>query len=221
VSIELSKHTREPAQEPNLRALMADGLAEVGLDLDPQRVDCLVELAALVHHWGRSINLTGHRSPEAIARGLILDAAAMLSVLPDFESVTDLGSGAGFPGLPIAILRPSRRLLSVEVRRKRVFFQRAAVRELGLENVEILQGRFEALEARPGPLVVAQAVAAPEQALEWMLPWCEVGGLLAIPGSESPPDLPDDPRIRDAELLESRVPQGGRTRTLWCARRAR
>lgn len=212
----MSQHTRDP--DPDLRALIAAGLAQVDLEFDPQRVDRLAKLAVLVARWGRSINLTGHRSPEEVTRGLILDSAAMLSVLPVFGSFTDLGSGAGFPGLPMAILQPSRQLVSVEARRKRVFFQRAAVRELGIANVEILQGRFEELEPQPRSMVVAQAVAAPERVLEWMLPWCEVGGLLVIPGSESPPELPDDPRVRDPEIREYRVPLEGRARTLWCAR---
>jgi 16S rRNA (guanine527-N7)-methyltransferase len=211
---------RDRERDPALLALLAEGLAETRLDFDPARVDSLAQLALLVARWGRSINLSGHRDPEAVARGLILDAAAMLSALPAFESFADLGSGAGFPGLPMAILAPSRRLVSVEARRKRVFFQRAAVRELGLANVEIRHGRSEALAPLMASMVVAQAVAAPEQALEWMLRWCEPGGLLVIPGSESPPELPDCAMITDPEIREYRVPLGGRARTLWCARRS-
>jgi len=204
-----------------LCAQIAEGLAETRLGFDPERVDSLAQLAVLVARWGRAINLSGHRSPDAVTRGLILDAAAMLNVLPVFESFSDLGSGAGFPGIPMAILEPSRSLVSVEARRKRIFFQRAAVRELGIGNVEIRQGRFEELEPRPSSMVVAQAVAAPERVLEWMLPWCEVGGLLVIPGGESPPELPSDLPVTDPEIREYRVPLGGRARTLWCARRAR
>jgi len=216
----LSDPTRNSSPDPALRREIAEGLAEQQLAIDPERLDSLARLAELVAHWGRAINLSGHRSPDAVARGLILDAAAMLSALPRFESFTDLGSGAGFPGLPIAILEPSRQLVSVEARRKRIFFQRAAVRELGIGNVEIRQGRFEELEPRPSSMVVAQAVAAPERVLEWMLPWCEVGGLLVIPGSESAPALPHGLAVRDPEIREYRVPLGGRARTLWCARRA-
>jgi 16S rRNA (guanine527-N7)-methyltransferase len=212
---------REPTPDSNPRLLLTEGLAETGLSVDPKQLDSLERLAVLVADWGRSINLSGHRTADAVARGLVLDAAAMLAVLPDFESFTDLGSGAGFPGIPMAILEPRRPLISVEARRKRVFFQRAALRELGISNVEVVHGRFEELEPRRCSLVVAQAVAAPERVLEWMLPWCEVGGLLVIPGSESPPELPADPRLRDPELREYRVPLGGRARTLWCARRAR
>jgi 16S rRNA (guanine527-N7)-methyltransferase len=211
---------RDRVPDPTLRALIAEGLSETRLDFDPERVDSLAHLALLVADWGRSINLTGHRTPDEVTRGLVLDAAAMLSVLPVFESFVDLGSGAGFPGLPMAILEPGRPLISVEARCKRVFFQRAVVRELGIGNVEIRQGRSEELEPRPGSMVVAQAVAAPERVLEWMLPWCRLGGLLVIPGGESPPVLPGDAPITDSEIREYRVPLGGRARTLWCARRA-
>jgi 16S rRNA (guanine527-N7)-methyltransferase len=134
-------------------------------------------------------------------------------------SLVDLGSGAGFPGLPLAVVRPSCRVLLVEAREKRHHFQRAAIRELSLSNVEALRGRAESLAPRPAAAVVAQAVAEPSRALLWMLPWVEIGGWLALPGGERAPQVELPPAVTRERLVEYVVPGGGPRRTLWLGRR--
>ena len=146
----------------------------------PQQLAALCEL---IHDWGQRINLTGHRSPEAIADRLVLDAAGIASVLPECRGMVDLGSGAGFPGIPIAILRPGLELCSVEPRERRHHFQRAVVRELGLANVTLLRGRAEELEPRPADLALAQAMGPPDEVLELIRPWAREGGWLGIPAT--------------------------------------
>jgi 16S rRNA (guanine527-N7)-methyltransferase len=150
---------------------------------------------------------------------LILDAVALSARLPEVPSLVDLGSGAGFPGLPIAVLHPGCSLLLVEAREKRHHFQRAALRELGLANVEAVLGRAERLAPRPRAAVIAQAVAEPSKALEWMLPWAEPGGWLAIPGGERPPEVGSSPFLGPGRVIVYRVPCGGPPRTLWLAQR--
>lgn len=151
----------------------------------------------------------------------MLDAAALAQHLPAVPSLVDLGSGAGFPGLPIAVLRSECSVLLVEAREKRHHFQRAAVRELRLANAQTLLGRAEQLEPRPRAVVIAQAIAEPSLALRWMLPWAEVGGWLALPGGEEPPEIAPDPSIALERVARYRVPGGGPARTLWLGRRLR
>jgi 16S rRNA (guanine527-N7)-methyltransferase len=149
----------------------------------------------------------------------VLDAAALSRVLPEVARLVDLGSGAGFPGLPLSVLRPECEVLLVEAREKRHHFQRAAVRRLGLENARPLRGRAEALEPIPSPLVVAQAMAAPAAVLRSARAWVEPGGRIAIPGGGGfagpipPPDW-----IAEADLLDYVVPCGGPARRLWLGR---
>jgi len=183
------------------------------------QVDALLRLASLLERWGQRINLSGHRDLESIVARLILDAAALSTHLPAVPSLVDLGSGAGFPGLPIAVLRPDCSLLLVEAREKRHHFQRAAVRELGLRNVTALRGRAEQLPPEPRASVIAQAIAEPSQALQWMLPWVEIGGWLALPGGESPPEVAEHPAVIPSGVVSYRVPGGGPSRTLWLGRR--
>jgi 16S rRNA (guanine527-N7)-methyltransferase len=199
-------------------ATLRIGLEEIGLEATAPQRQALLELARLVDRWGSRINLTGHRGLDTIVRRLVLDAAALVAVLPDLPSLADLGSGAGFPGLPVAILRPNSRITLIESREKRHHFQRAVCRELGLANATPVRGRAEQLESTPHAAVIAQAMARPMAALPPMLRWVEIGGRLLLPGGAQAPVL-DDSRFETEEILRYRVPLGGVDRSLWIGRR--
>jgi 16S rRNA (guanine527-N7)-methyltransferase len=202
------------------RDLLARGLAELGEEPEPAALQRLVHLAERVAAWTRRVDLTSHETPEAVAGRLILDSAALLRVAPEFESLADLGSGAGFPGLPIAILRPACRVTLVESRERRHHFQRAVIRELGLANARALRGRAERLETEPHAAAVAQATTSPPDALLLLLRWVEPGGLLLLPGGEVSPQLPETPQVASFKTVSYQVPASGRRRSLWIGRRA-
>ena len=187
----------------------------------PSQIDRLLEYLALLHEWAPRTNLTAHRSPEAIVRRVLLDAAALAAQLDPVESLADIGSGAGLPGIPIAILWPGCHVTLVEPRLKRHHFQRAVVRDLGLDNVELIHGRSEQLESPPHAAVVGQALAAPGQALDWLVPWGAVGGSIWLPGSAEPAPVPDRPDLEFVARHHYRVPLDGSSRTLWVGRKTR
>ncbi len=99
--------------------------------MDAGQLEALYELARTLEAWGQRINLTGHRDLEAILLRLIADAMALHCKIPKLESLADLGSGAGFPGLPFAILRPQTSITLVDARERRQHFQKAAARRIG------------------------------------------------------------------------------------------
>ena len=203
-----------------VRSLLIEGLGELRLAVSDHQLDTLLELALLLGQWSKRINLTGHRTPAEIARRLILDAAALCAQLPEIASLADIGSGAGFPGFPVAILRADCRVTLVESRERRHHFQRQVIRQLGLDNVYAELGRAEALEPSLHAAAIAQAVARPRDALPIFLPWVEIGGLLLFPGSTPAPPIPnDDPRVRFEPCATYNVPLGGAERTLWTARK--
>jgi 16S rRNA (guanine527-N7)-methyltransferase len=202
------------------RSLLIEGFDELPLAATAHQLEKLLKLAQLLDEWSKRINLTGHRTAPEIVRRLILDAAALTARLPKIASLADIGSGAGFPGLPVAILRADCQVTLVESRERRHHFQRQVIRELGLDNVRAELGRAEALEPSLHAAAIAQAVARPADALLLLLPWVEIGGLLFFPGSNPPPPIPDDdPRVRFESCATYEVPLGGAERTLWSARK--
>jgi 16S rRNA (guanine527-N7)-methyltransferase len=199
-----------------LRELIRGGLAELGSP-GPTRelVERLASLAELVARWTRRVDLTGHRTAEEVARRLVLDALALAAAAPAFRALADLGSGAGFPGLPIAIRYPERTVTLVESRERRHHFQLAAIRELEIRNARPVHGRAEELPSEPHDLVVAQAVGDPGTALPWMLRWSRPGGALLVPGAAA---APASAEIESWTPLEYSVPQGGGRRSWWLGR---
>lgn len=204
--------------DASARGVLERGFEELGRRVSTDQLDQLEELSTLLAHWAERINLTAHRDPPAIAQRLILDAAGLLGCLPPFDSLADLGSGAGFPGLPIAILSDVRVTL-VEAREKRHHFQRTAVRQLGLENVRPLRGRIEDLEATQHQAVVAQAVGPWVEVVSWMIPWAEQGGLLVLPAGRQVLSQSPSEHAVGAQVLRYQVPLGGPRRQVWLATR--
>lgn len=206
---------------PRARELLAHALAELGEEAtsDAAMLDRLALLAEKVASWTQRVDLSSHETPEAVVKRLVVDALALVACAPPFTSLADLGSGAGFPGLPIAIRHPGRRVTLVESRERRHHFQRSAVRELGIDNAKPLRGRAESLPTEPHHAVIAQAMADPATVLGWMLPWAAPGGFLLLPGGESAPALPEHPQVAETRVVSYQVPLGGPRRTLWVGRR--
>jgi 16S rRNA (guanine527-N7)-methyltransferase len=201
-------------------SLVERGLERLGIHPDRDRVSQLTELVSLLAHWAQRINLTGHRDPLEMTSRLVLDAVALSTALPelaDVSSLADLGSGAGFPGLPIAILHPHLDVHLVDSRLKRNHFQREVRRKLNLIKVDSILGRSDEIAPIPCDVVVAQAMTQPERAFELMTPWAKPGGLVVLPASAGA----SEPRTPDGvESLDERsyvVPEAETRRTLWVA----
>lgn len=115
--------------------------------------------ATLIQEWNGRINLTGFRTLEEIEDVLIGESLLALPFLPvDGKSVLDFGSGAGIPGLVWAITEPSARITSLEIRQKKIAFQKEVSRELGIQ-VEIVRGLFpDAVAGRRFDFIVSRAI---------------------------------------------------------------
>ncbi|HVH33113.1 MAG TPA: 16S rRNA (guanine(527)-N(7))-methyltransferase RsmG [Tahibacter sp.] len=163
------------AERERLRRRLDDGLAALDLDLSDAVRDRLIAYVELLARWNAAYNLTAVRDPgEMVARHL-LDS---LAIAPHVSGTTlaDLGSGAGLPGIPLALVAPERQVTLVDSNGKKARFLREAVRALKLANVRVIEGRVQDV---PGQFdcVTARAFATLADMLGW------AGGLLADGGS--------------------------------------
>lgn len=128
---------------------LADGIAALGLSISESNQGRLLQYLALIQKWNRVHNLTAVREPEAMLALHVLDC---LAVLPHISGprIADVGSGAGLPGIPVALARPEWGVALVESNHKKAAFLQQARIELGLENVEIIDERMESVRSNTG-----------------------------------------------------------------------
>lgn len=111
--------------------------------LSDDQVEKLDQYAALLIKWNRTHNLTTITEPNKIWLNHFADSLQPILLIPNLGRLIDLGTGAGLPGIPIALLRPNVEVVLVEARQKKVAFCEAVVRELNLKNVVVKWGRAE------------------------------------------------------------------------------
>jgi 16S rRNA (guanine527-N7)-methyltransferase len=138
---------------------LATGAATLGVNLTGADAARLLRLLDELERWNRTYNLTAIRDRDLMLTHHLLDS---LAIHPDLQgtSVADVGTGAGFPGLPLAVLNPERRFTLVDSNGKKIRFVQHAARTLDLPNVEGLHGRAETIRGRIFDTVVARAFAA-------------------------------------------------------------
>jgi 16S rRNA (guanine527-N7)-methyltransferase len=154
------------------RARLVAGARQLQVALDDTAAAALLRLLDELVHWNRAYNLTAITDRGQMLTHHLLDS---LSVAPFVQGSTlaDVGTGAGFPGLPLALIAPRRRCVLVDSNGKKQRFVAHAARTLGLANVEALHARVEELRpAQPFDTVVARACAALPQLLAWVAPLC-------------------------------------------------
>jgi 16S rRNA (guanine527-N7)-methyltransferase len=159
--------------------------------LDPALVPGILRYLELLERWNRHHNLTAVRGGEAMLDRHVLDS---LTVLPWLQGdrVLDVGSGAGLPGLVLALADPDRHYVLLDAAAKRVRFLRHVIGELGLWHVEALHARVEDLHPDPGfATVVSRAFAAPPEFVRRAGHCVAPGGrLVAMLGQAAAADLP-------------------------------
>lgn len=147
------------------------GSGAVGVALTESDAHSLMRLLEELERWNRTYNLTAIRKREDMLTHHLLDS---LSINSDLQGTTvaDVGTGAGFPGLPLALVNRDRRFTLIDSNGKKIRFVQHAARELGLDNVEALHVRVEALQPRPFDTVVARAFAALPELVVNVAPLC-------------------------------------------------
>lgn len=145
------------------------GMRQLGLEVSRETSDKLRRLEALLNRWQKAINLVGPASLRHVWTRHFLDSAQIAPLLPeDAATLADLGTGAGFPGLILALLRPGLSVTLVESDARKGAYLGEAVRTLGFARPpKVIVGRIEAVPPLDASVVTARALAPLAKLLEW------------------------------------------------------
>lgn len=169
-------------------------LLPTSLNLDSDMLDQMQEHWELLLDWNTRVNLTAiTNAREAAALHYRDSLAAMEHGLSG--PVVDMGSGGGFPGIPLAIAMPDASFTLVEPRRKRVSFLRTAISRLGLKNVKVRMSRAEDGPEEPFMSLVTRATFSSPEELASLLPWIKEEGRLYFYRSASYEPVPNSTRV--------------------------
>ena len=145
------------AAAPSLEAQLAQGLAELGLSLPVQAPARLLRYLALLQKWNRVYNLTAIREQQRLVTHHLLDSLVVLPHLP-IGDIVDVGTGAGLPGVPLAIARPDQVVTLVESNHKKGVFLKQVAIECEVHNVEVRVCRVEDWQpAKPVAVAISRA----------------------------------------------------------------
>lgn len=172
--------------------LLRDGAKEFGIDLTSGEIESFSRYKSLLKEWNEKINITAITEDSEIDIKHFLDSISVIKdgYIKEGSRLIDIGTGGGFPGLPIKILEPSTEVTLLDGLNKRLKFLDIVIEELGLEGIETVHGRAEELSRKKEyrecyDIAVSRAVASLNTLLEYCLPFVKVGGyFIAMKGPE-------------------------------------
>ncbi len=150
---------------PQFRDRLGSALQMLGITQDPRLVDSLLAYLQQLQHWNKAYNLTAIRDPEDMLVQHVFDS---LSVVPPLRArragrdtrIADMGSGAGLPGIILAICQPDWTVFCVDAVGKKTAFIRQAAGVLGLTNVQAVHDRIESMDSLQADIVISRAFAS-------------------------------------------------------------
>jgi 16S rRNA (guanine527-N7)-methyltransferase len=168
------------ADAPLAHSRVGAALAAAGITVAAEELRLLTAYLNLLVKWNRVYNLTGIREADELVGRHLVESLALAPLLRG-SRIVDVGTGAGLPGIPLAIVRPDARLVLVESRAKRVRFLRHVIATLRLANVDVRHARVEDLrDENPFDTVLARAVAPPAELIEMTAHLLAPGSVLLL-----------------------------------------
>ncbi len=188
---------------------LANGIAEMNLQISEEKQDAMLAYIALLNRWNKVFNLTAVRNQAEMIPRHLLDSLSVSTYLQG-SRILDVGTGAGLPGIPLAILYPERQFTLLDSNAKKIRFVRQAVIELGLKNVQTEQVRVEAY--KPSFMfdtVITRAFAALAEIIDLTSHLLSpTGQLLAMKSRQTQNELTvSNLQGRPVEIISLQVPQ--------------
>ncbi|MCK5191418.1 MAG: 16S rRNA (guanine(527)-N(7))-methyltransferase RsmG [Methylococcales bacterium] len=174
----------------NCRQILQHGLQELNIAFDDSKLDSLLAFIKLIEKWNKAYNLTAVRQPEDMARLHILDSLAILPFVQQ-SRVADIGTGAGLPGIPLAIFLPDVEFTLIDSNSKKTRFVQQAILELKLNNVKVIHSRVENLQPEtPFSTVIMRAFSSLQDIMNLTRHLIDKKGiLLAMKGQQPEQEL--------------------------------
>ena len=158
---------------------MLDLSGKIGVELNDAQIDMFYNYMNLLLEWNEKINLTAITEENDILLKHFIDSITAIKYVEDDEKVVDVGTGAGFPGIPIAILKPNAEIILLDSLNKRINFLNNVINKLNIKNVKTIHSRVEdfAKENREKfDVSISRAVANQATLSEYLLPLVKIGG---------------------------------------------
>lgn len=165
--------------------LIEQGAKELNVSLDQKKIELLGRHAIELLRWNQKINLTAITDPKKIAVNHFLDSIAPVSMIPPGASLLDVGSGGGFPGIPLKILIPSLSVTLIDSSRKKISFLKHAIRTLGLHNIDAHHVRAEdiakdAISTYTYDVIISRALSSTDIFIRMALPLLSKDGIIMV-----------------------------------------
>lgn len=151
----------------------------IGIEISQKQAEQFYKYMELLLEWNEKMNLTAITDPEEVILKHFIDSLTIIPYLKEADTVLDIGTGAGFPGIPLKILEENKKFTLLDSLNKRIIFLQTVITELELKNIQAIHGRAEEFvrkEREAYDIVTSRAVARLNVLLEYMLPFVKVGG---------------------------------------------
>ena len=173
---------------PALAQVLTSGITELGLDLNQQQHEQLLDYLALLFKWNSVYNLTSVRDPMQMMTHHVLDSLAAVSAFDGAANILDVGAGGGLPGMVLAIARPGMKVSMIDTVHKKTAFLTQVKAELGLANVTVYTKKVQELEvATKFDVITSRAFADLSDFVNWSGHILAEGGqFIALKGTAPP-----------------------------------
>ena len=168
-------------QEEDFKKEIKERAVQFGVDLSEKQQEAFYQYMQLLIEWNQKMNLTAITEPEEILTKHFIDSISIIPYIQEEKNILDIGTGAGFPGIPLKIVLPQNSFILLDSLNKRINFLKEVIRSLQLENIEAIHGRAEEFcklkqKRENYDIVTSRAVAKLNVLLEYMLPFVKIGG---------------------------------------------
>ena len=151
----------------------------IGIEISQKQVEQFYKYMKLLLEWNKKMNLTAITEPEEVILKHFIDSLTIIQYLKESNTVLDIGTGAGLPGIPLKILEENKKFTLLDSLNKRITFLQTVINDLELKNIQAIHSRAEEFVSKGREsydIVTSRAVARLNVLLEYMLPYIKVGG---------------------------------------------